>query len=375
MIPKPTKLSSTASYLLAGGLGGLGRSVSRWMVRHGARNFIFVSRSAGESIEANLLLEELEAAEIKYELIKCDITDTTVFSASLVKALKRMPPIRGVVQAAMVLKDQAFANMTYQNFIAAISPKVQGSWSLHLATLSQPLDFFVVLSSLSGFLGNPGQANYAAGCAYQTALAAHRRGLGLPGTSIDLGRVAEVGYVAEQGVGSHIDNHLKKITSFQITEDEFLAIFELAMPSGEIRNGHIISDPHLGEKTNSFTHLPVLSHLVRGSTRGDRYRTRKASDACSLWNLLSSTTDRDRRCGLMLEALCRKLARVLRMGIEDIDPAKPTDAYGIDSLVMAELRNWFHREARVDLAVIGILRAESLESLAMEAVLKIEEVG
>ena len=125
MIKEPTKLSSEASYLLAGGLGGLGRSISRWIVYHGAKHLIFVSRSVGESVEAKRLLDKLEIARIQYEVIKCDIADATALSTEIEKLLKRMPPIHGVIQAAMVLKDQVFANMTYENFITQSVQKWQ----------------------------------------------------------------------------------------------------------------------------------------------------------------------------------------------------------------------------------------------------------
>ncbi|KAA8644992.1 uncharacterized protein ATNIH1004_009203 [Aspergillus tanneri] len=111
----------------------------------------------------------------------------------LQQASVEMPPVRGVIQAAMVLKDSVIDNMTYSDFSAAVRPKVVGSLNLHNAFLTQHLDFFILLSSAAGIVGNSGQANYAAGCTFQDALARYRVRLGLPAHSIDLGMIQSAG--------------------------------------------------------------------------------------------------------------------------------------------------------------------------------------
>ena len=93
-----------ASYLLAGGLGGLGQSISRWMISKGARNLIYVSRSGASSPGTIKFVNDLIAAGVNVQVLNCDITDEQKLSASLGSTLKTMPPIRGVIQAAMVLR-------------------------------------------------------------------------------------------------------------------------------------------------------------------------------------------------------------------------------------------------------------------------------
>src|SRR5271169_5663950 len=103
-MPKPSSgiaFQSDASYLLSGGLGGLGRSISRWMISNGARNLIFVSRSGASSPEAIKHVNELTTAGVRVQVLSCDIVDEQKFALSLSLALKTMPPIRGVIQAAM----------------------------------------------------------------------------------------------------------------------------------------------------------------------------------------------------------------------------------------------------------------------------------
>src|SRR5436190_13027985 len=119
-IPKSITFPSEASYLLAGGLGGLGRSVSHWMVSHGARNLIYVSRSGASSPEASKFVDSLKAAGVRAGVLSCDISDDQKLSECLGSALKTMPPLRGVIQGAMVLKDQIFSNMSYDTFMNTV---------------------------------------------------------------------------------------------------------------------------------------------------------------------------------------------------------------------------------------------------------------
>ncbi len=116
-----------------------------------------------------------------------------------------------------------FENMTYENFQLVLRSKFQGSWNLH-EVLPTDMDFFLFLASSSGIVGNRSQANYAAGNTYQDALALYRRSLGLPATSIDLGTVLSVGYVAEQRKRNTMGTIFATLES--IREDELHLIIE-----------------------------------------------------------------------------------------------------------------------------------------------------
>ncbi|KFY81215.1 hypothetical protein V499_00041 [Pseudogymnoascus sp. VKM F-103] len=389
VMPKPlecVKFPGNASYLLAGGLGGLGRSMSRWMIRNGARNFIYVSRYGASSKEATNFIKELEVAGVRSAVLMCDITHEAKLAKLLAEALEFMPRIRGVIQGAMVLKDQVFANMSHDIFMNTIRPKVQGSWALHNATLQQPLDFFVLLSSAAGFIGNAGQSNYVAGCTYQVALAAHRNSLGLPATAIDIGKVTGVGFVAENA-GSKSEQNLVKLGMLNIQEEELLAMLELAMlPRHEgVSNGHMITGVHSTIDTSRedrelpfWSRDPVFSHMeyVRPHLIMSR-RGNNTKDVVQqpLPKLLASATSVGEVNAYMLDALLRKLSRSLMMPLEDIDASKSTAAYGIDSLIAVEIRNWFFREAKADIPVFEILQVSTLTALAEQAVSKSSLVG
>lgn len=196
----PLQLHPNATYVLAGGLGGIGRGLAVYLAEHGAKHLAFFSRTGGATPEAQQVLNQLRERHVQANVYACDITDKQKLKATLSTMQEELPPIRGVIQAAMVLRDGLFESMPYENWTAATRPKIAGSWNLHEAMPAE-LDFFVMLSSIAGIMGNRGQANYAAGCTYQDALAHHRRSLGLPAHVIDLGAVSGMGWFEENKAG------------------------------------------------------------------------------------------------------------------------------------------------------------------------------
>lgn len=172
------QLDPNSTYLLVGGLGGLGRSLARQFVACGARNIAFVSRSGGETAEAKALFEELSVARVK--AFKGDITDAASFRAAMDQCERELPPVKGVVQMAMVLRDTVFETMSYDHWNIGLKPKVHGTRNLHeYFSAERPIDFFIICSSISGITGNLGQAQYCAGNTYQDTLAHYRRSKGL----------------------------------------------------------------------------------------------------------------------------------------------------------------------------------------------------
>ena len=373
--PPSISLDASASYLLAGGLGGLGRSIARWLVNHGAKNLIFISRSGAASPEARALIDSLDSSNIRTCILRCDISDSLEVSDLLSTTLQTFPPIKGVIQGTMTLNDSLFTNMTAEQWTSTILPKVYGSKNLHDMTISQPLDFFILLSSLHSFIGNPGQANYAAGCAYQVALAKYRNKCGLAATAIDLGIVGDVGYVVE-----HKDQGERrvKVQDFtHINEEEMLALIELGIREPML--GHLVTglDSTLDISASAdelpfFARDPVLSHL--DYLRPHRTRQNIEQDASdtaavgggpsiSLAAQLASSSSPESTKNVVLVALMKKLSRSLMMDVAELDAKRSLAAYGTDSLVAAELKNWVVRETRVVVSVFDILQSSSIEAL------------
>lgn len=352
------------------------------MVDWGAKSLIFVSRRGATSPKAKELVSELQDAGILVTVLQCDAADEENFTQTLHQACEGLPPVRGVINCAMDLRDQVFHNMSHDQLMGGLRPKVQGSWSLHRATLNQPLDFFIMLSSAAAFFGSIAQANYVAGCTYQVSLAAHRRSLGLPGVSLDVSRIVEVGYVAEDESGASQRN-LTQLGMVETLPTELRCLIEMAMrptdadTRNDIPNGHLLTGVHSTNDVEKGVELPfwsrdpVFSHMdfVRSHLR----KTKKGNDESSasqrpLKESLITAASLEEAESLLLDGLLRKLARGLMMAVEDLNPSKEMAHYGVDSLVAVELRNWLARDAGVDMPVFEILRPAPLSSLVKVAV-------
>jgi zearalenone synthase (highly reducing iterative type I polyketide synthase) len=179
--------------------------------------------------------------DVRVQFYAADISDEAAMHQVLDQCAIELPPIRGVVQCAAVI----YHNMTHAQWQAATRPKMHGSMILHRLLLQHELQFFVMLSSIAGVVGNRSQATFAAGNTFQDALAHYRRGLGVPAVSIDLGLRLGIGLIAER-VGA---TNLKQWEAVGIREAEFHALLTTAM-------------------TGSWSGSPVPAQLISGLPTG-----------------------------------------------------------------------------------------------------------
>lgn len=159
-------LDPNAAYVIAGGLGGLGRSIARWMVQRNAKHLILLSRSGPRTELAMSFLQELSEQGIHVATPTCDVSDMQAMKVTFEKLAQKMPPIKGCIQGSMVRRDELFELMGYESWKVAVECKTLGSWNLH-TLLPEAMDFFVLLSSASGVVGLRGQTNYAAGNTFE----------------------------------------------------------------------------------------------------------------------------------------------------------------------------------------------------------------
>ena len=190
------RLREDRSYLVTGGLGGIGLEVAAWLAGLGAGSIVLNGRrEPGPRAEAAVEALRERGADLRVEI--ADVTDEGAVEAMLARVDSEMPPLAGVIHSVGVLADAALTNLDWPRFAEVLAPKVLGAWHLHRAMLDRDLDLFVLFSSAAGVLGNAGQANYAAANAFLDQLARHRRALGLPGQAIAWGPWSEVGEAAE----------------------------------------------------------------------------------------------------------------------------------------------------------------------------------
>src|SRR5262249_31719849 len=150
------------TYLVVGGLGGFGLAVARWLAERGARYLVLMGRAGASTPEAEAAVNELRQQGINVVVARADVTHPDEVQPALTEVRRTLPPLRGVIHSAMVLDDALLTQLTPARFRTVLAPKVSGAWNLHQATVDDPLDFFVLFSSVSATFGNRGQANYAA---------------------------------------------------------------------------------------------------------------------------------------------------------------------------------------------------------------------
>ncbi|USP81656.1 polyketide synthase PKS2 [Curvularia clavata] len=361
----PFTFRPDATYVLSGGLGGLGRSIARWMVGRGTRNLLFLSRSGNITPAVAEMEKHLAEQGCKIRIAKCDVADATELQKVLEECKSSLPPIKGVIQGAMQLSDSIFENMTYDSYMAAVKPKVLGSWNLH-AHLPTDLDHFVLLSSATGILGNRGQANYAAGNTYQDALAAHRHAQGLTATSIDVGAILSVGYVAENSSRVAINKGVS-VELEQIREEELHAILEYAIdarqqPPTQIVTGLANRDKYRtkGMPTPSFMKFPLFAHVNSESLIGSAV---SESTEVPVEALLAASKTLDEAADIITTAVKGKLASLLSVAVADIDEDKSISANGIDSLVAIEFRTFLAREVKADVPMLDVMGTSTIKVL------------
>ncbi|KAI2910620.1 hypothetical protein CBS147371_8770 [Aspergillus niger] len=356
---------SDASYLLVGGLGGLGRAVARWMVEKGARHLIFMSRSGLESTKAREFVQDLESqGNCHIQAVTGDVTNIHDVERAVSAAGR---PIAGIMQLSMVLRDQTLDNMAYEEWIEALAPKVQGTWNIHHATQNCSLDFFVLLSSISGTAGHTGQANYAAANTFLNAFVNYRHTKGLPASVLDLGFMGDIGYVAET---SHRARDMVEINSWEVLEEaDLLKALEIQIMRGA---------PHLS--IGMGTTKPV-SEIDNGSTFGQDARflawhnMLAASEGGSAGqdNELKALVNAVKRDPSLLydpateTKITLEIGRMVasNMSYPDDMPYEELCEIAIDSLMTIEIRSWFRRNVGVEVSLAQISKAQTVKGLGV----------
>ncbi|KAL2813950.1 hypothetical protein BDW59DRAFT_24526 [Aspergillus cavernicola] len=347
-------LRPDVSYLIVGGFGGIGRSLCEWMVDHGAKHVVIMSRSA----TSGPFLTELQAA-CNVRAVACDVSDAGQLAVAL-ESFSDMPPIKGVIQAAMVLKDAMVEQMALEDFYTAVRPKVHGSWNLHHQL--PELDFFVMLSSLIGVMGGAGQANYAAGGAFQDALASYRRAQGQPAVTIDLGMVKGVGYVANT---KGVSDRLARIGYQPIDEEGVLRILQsvISSPSSAQVTTGINTGPGSHWKDADWLQDVRFAGLkFRESTA--KKRSGPTKNAGDLRGQLSNVSSPGEAAELILKAITNKLISMFAFAEADVAPSKNLAEFGVDSLIAVELRNWITSQTGLGISIFELMQSPSLTELA-----------
>jgi len=266
--------------------------------------------------------------------------------------------------------------MSRADFEAAVQPKVQGSWNLH-SLLPKGMDFFVLLSSLSGVVGVYGQANYASGNTYQDALARYRIAHGERAVSLDLGSFQSIGYVAER---EGLADTLKSEVYLSISEGEFHAMLDyycdpaLSIPSplhSQVVTGLDVPADFRAKHVEEpfWMSKPIFRQLYQVNSQ--HASSAQDSEGPVNYETLFRGVESLAEAGhLIVDGLRTKLSKTLAIEKEAIDASRPMHTYGVDSLAAVEVRTWFRRVIGADVAVFEMLGNGSITSLGLAVAAK-----
>jgi len=382
---RPIGFRTDASYLITGGLGGLGLEVARWMAEQGARRLILMGRSElparsewAEVEEGTICadriaaIRELEGLGASVRLAAVDVTDEARLAAFL-KEYEResWPPIRGVIHAAGLTRDQLLVRMDMADFSAVLRPKVWGAWLLHSLLAEAPLDFFVLFSSVASVLGSFGQANYAAANAFMDSLAHHRRARDLPAQSVNWGPWAQVGMAARAGLREqHEQQGLHPIEPERGTE----ALGQLLQrDTGQTIVIAVDWRRWLGSMPAGGA-SSLASDLAQGQVVSDAPAGRSQEEKDFVRDLLTIPDQSERQS--LLESHMQDLAAgVLRIKRARMNPHKSLNAFGLDSIMAVELKNRAEAALGVSLTISDLLKGSSIAHLADQVMSQLEEDG
>jgi NADPH:quinone reductase-like Zn-dependent oxidoreductase/acyl carrier protein len=325
-------IRADGSYLVTGGLGGLGLSVAGWLAEKGAGHLVLLGRSGATSAEQKAAVAALEARGTQVTVAQVDVAQRAALEPIFRELAASTRPLRGIVHAAGLLDDGLLLQQTPARFRKVMEPKVHGAWLLHELSQNLPLDFFILYSSIAGLLGSAGQGNYAAASAFLDALSHFRRTQGLPALSIDWGAFSEVGLAAAQ------DNRGARLTSrgiSSLTPQEGLEALSRLLEGNDAQVGVVQLNLRQWLAFNqAVAASPRLSRLLAAQQAG---ASRQTGDRALLDRIAAS--DPATRATLMRAILRAQASQVLRIPEDKIDVEAPLTSLGLDSLMGLELRN------------------------------------
>ncbi|PYH43222.1 type I polyketide synthase [Aspergillus saccharolyticus JOP 1030-1] len=378
-----TQLRPDKSYLMVGCLGGLGRSLSHWMVRRGAKHFIFLGRSGTQKPAAQRLIDDLEQQGAHCTVIRGDVTCPADVERAVAAA--DPVPLGGVIHAAMGLHEAIFSEMSHASWREGTAAKIEGAWNLHHALSAHnrdhALDFFIMTSSINGKIGTATESNYCAANNFLDVFARYRRCLGRPALSLGLGAIAEVGYLHEH---SHIEELLLRKGIRFLTEGDVLQIFDLALAAHQPTDAHprdalaqslLLSgvevttlERYHQQGYNTFWHsltdvrFAVLINALRrslnsGSSGGGGGGGNGGGGATAESTLQSAVAagDREQVLAAVLATVTQKLSYMVLIPVEKIDVKASLAEVAMDSMLASELRQHIFSVARVDVSFLTIM--------------------
>ncbi|MHB8473445.1 MAG: SDR family NAD(P)-dependent oxidoreductase [Gammaproteobacteria bacterium] len=360
----PLRLKQETSWLVTGGLAGFGLESARWLAERGAGHLVLAGRRGVQTPGALDAVRELEALGAQVKVVACDIADRAAVQAMLVDIRRTCPRLAGVLHAAMVLDDTLIANLDAERLRKVLAPKLLGACHLHSLTLDIPLEYFVLYSSITTFIGNPGQANYVAANAALESLADLRRTMGLPAICIGWGPIADAGYLTRNQAVK--DSLTARLGAAPLNARDALAVLDQLLASDT------------GITAVANIDWSTLLHSLP-SAQGPRFETlrRQVGPSADAGNegenihamIVGKSAEEVR--DIVQSMIAHEVAQILCIGIDRIDPARSLHDLGMDSLMAVELALGLEARFGIQLPAMMLSEGPTVERVAARIVERI----
>ena len=353
-----------ASYLVTGAFGGVGAELVRLLVDAGARHLVLAGRSGAQSPAAVALLAEIRERGVVVREARIDVADKDAVETLLGEVAVSMPALRGVFHAAAVLDDALIANLDAQRVAAVMTPKARGAWVLHEATQGLELDCFVLFSSATSLMGNPGQSSYVAANAFLDALASQRHAHGLPATAINWGAIGDVGMLAADNAATR---GLERAGVYRIPVASAMAALPRVI--GLDAPAVAVMDVDWAKWTAVF---PVVKNLPRFSVLAAEDASANAGADYRTALLALPAAE---RLPVLTAAMIGLVADALHLPPEKVDRYQPLTDLGIDSLVGVELQASISAKLGLQISILQLMKGGNIEEMAVALLAKMTSGG
>ncbi|KAI1127489.1 hypothetical protein F5Y10DRAFT_292768 [Nemania abortiva] len=357
-------IRTDGAVLITGGLGGIGSRVARWLVsKHGIRDLVLVSRRGMAAAGAKALVAELSAAGCETTAIAGDVADPNTIR-SIMADFNVDRPLRGIIHAAGTTDPGVFVTMTPERCETTLLPKVDGALLLHQYTKDMDLDAFLMFSSISGIMGMPGLANYAAANTFLDALAYLRRAQGLPATSIAYGTWAGDGMASR--LSSNANAHLARFGLDFLTPDQGLEVLEQAVVSTQALT--VAAPLHLERLRDYWEEQSNVPPLFNTLLARDEIKTSRPHVALR-------DAEPNEQASVVLSMIREVVAKTLAFKHPyDVDIDRPLQEVGIDSLAAVQIRNGLRAVTGLTLSINAISLSPSLRFLGQSLLSQLQDL-
>lgn len=348
---------SNGTYLITGGLGGFGLAVAGWLADRGARHLVLMGRSGRTSNDAIKALDAMKKKGVQVVIARADVSSEADVKRVMDDISRSMPPLRGILHAAMVIDDGILVQLNEDRFRSVLDPKILGAWNLHIHSRGLPLDFFVLFSSVASVIGNPGQASYNAANSFLDSFACFRRHQGLPAMAVNWGHLAEVGYLARN---ESIGERLSEIGIKGMRPELTTRILGRLLRKNPVQMGVVRMDWRQWLKSYGVAGVAPrrFAHLI-GTDEEDG---RSVQQGPRIRDTILSVSEEEGR-GLLEGYLREQAARVLGTSSTKLNSEQPLNELGLDSLMAVELKARIEADMGVAVPTVELMQGPSVSRL------------